>query len=296
VNAHLKKPFVALIAASAVSITLAGCSSDQSTNSSSASSAASKGFGDCEVTDKKSTQTLDSPKKKGVLTVGTVLPATGAYNGDTPDTVVSGYNYCMVAEIASRLGLSGVSIQNLSFDALVAGVDDSFDLASLDISITEAREKVVDFSDPYLDVQTGVLVPADSDWTESSLKSDAKVGVLTGSKQSTWVNDGGGFKKTASQFPSIVDLMASLKAGQIDAVLIDTPIELTEAANSKGTLDVIAQFDDGSPVGMVMPKGSKAKDPVNAVLADMKSDGTLDAIQDKWLWSEIDPTSLPTWK
>ena len=93
------------------------------------------------------------------LTVGTNLPAPGFWNGDDPSSINGGYEYGIAKDIARRLGLTkGVKVENVSFDALVAGQAQGFDIALSQVTITEDRRKVVDFSVPYFSSDQGVLV------------------------------------------------------------------------------------------------------------------------------------------
>ena len=110
-----------------------------------------------------------TPVKAGTLTVETTLPAPGWWNGTTPESIKSGYEYCMAAELANMAGLSSVTVKNVSFDQLVAGHTNDFDLALAEISITPERAKVVDFSKPYFDSNVGVIVKSDADVTEDNI-------------------------------------------------------------------------------------------------------------------------------
>src|SRR5215475_6685947 len=105
-------------------------------------------IGNCELTGKKGEFPL-TPAKAGQLTVEVNLPAPGWWNGNTPDDIKDGYEYCMAANIAHRAGLDKVEAVNVAWDALVAGQTKDFDLALSEISITDERKKVVDFSVPY---------------------------------------------------------------------------------------------------------------------------------------------------
>lgn len=78
----------------------------------------------------------------GQLTVQTNLPGPGFWNGDSPATIKDGFEYCLAANIAHRAGLDKVVVQNVAWDALIAGQTRNFDLALPQITITEARKKV----------------------------------------------------------------------------------------------------------------------------------------------------------
>jgi len=60
-------------------------------------------IGKCELTGEKGSIPL-TPAKAGQLTVEVSLPAPGWWNGDTPETIADGYEYCMAANIAHRAG------------------------------------------------------------------------------------------------------------------------------------------------------------------------------------------------
>src|SRR6478672_1666812 len=159
---HIKRS-LALAAVSALTLTMtAACSSSGGGSGS--------GFGDCKVTSKKNSISL-KPVSSGTLTVETTLPAQGWWNGTTPESIKSGYEYCMAANLANMAGLSSVTVKNVSFDQLVAGRTNTFDIALAEISITPEREKVVDFSKPYYDSNVGVIVKSDSDVTEDNITS-----------------------------------------------------------------------------------------------------------------------------
>src|SRR3954447_13228989 len=140
---HLKRT-LALAATLALTLPLAACESSDS----SSSSGGSADFGDCKVTSKKGSISL-KPVKAGTLTVETTLPAQGWWNGTTPTSIKSGYEYCFAANLANAGGLTSVTVKNVSFDQLVAGRTNDYDIALAEISITPEREKVVDFSVPY---------------------------------------------------------------------------------------------------------------------------------------------------
>ena len=77
-------------------------------------------IGNCELTGQKGQFPL-TPAVPGQLTVEVNLPSPGWWNGDTPDTIKDGYEYCMAANIAYRAGLDKVQVVNVAWDALVAG-------------------------------------------------------------------------------------------------------------------------------------------------------------------------------
>ena len=136
----------------------AACGDDSGSSSSGTGGSGGGNFGDCEITVDKGTLGEVQLTNDGELTVATNLPAPGFWNGDDPDSVNGGFEYCMAADIATSLGLDKVKVVNVSFDALVAGQTAGFDIALSQVTITDERAKVVDFSTPYFSADQGVMV------------------------------------------------------------------------------------------------------------------------------------------
>jgi polar amino acid transport system substrate-binding protein len=106
-------------------------------------------IGNCELSGKKGSIPITNPAKAGEFTVVASLPAPIWWNGDTPETIKDGMEYCFAAEIAWRAGYDKFELVNVGWDPLVTGQVTDFDLAISEISITDERKKVVDFSVPY---------------------------------------------------------------------------------------------------------------------------------------------------
>ena len=157
----LLKRTLGLVSAFAIATALAACGSSNSSGTATDASGTAK-IGNCTLTSKANSISI-TPVKSGTLTVETTLPAQGWWNGTTPDTIKDGYEYCMAAELANMAGLSSVTVKNVSFDQLVAGHTNDFDLALAEISITPERAQVVDFSKPYFDSNIGVLTKKGAD-------------------------------------------------------------------------------------------------------------------------------------
>src|SRR4051795_12575339 len=162
------KRSLGLISAAALAATLAACGSSNSSSTASDTGGGTAKIGDCNITSKAKSISL-TPVKAGTLTVETTLPAPGWWNGTTPQSIKSGYEYCMAAELANMAGLKSVTVKNVSFDQLVAGRTNTFDIALAEISITDERKKVVDFSTPYFDSNIGVLTKKDSGITADNI-------------------------------------------------------------------------------------------------------------------------------
>lgn len=252
-------------------------------------------IGNCEMTGQKG-QFSFTPAKAGQLTVETSLPAPGWWNGDTPESIADGYEYCMAAIIAYRAGLDKIEVVNVAWDPLVAGLTKDFDLALSQISITPDRAKVVDFSVPYFNSDIGVLVKAGTAMDAAGMKK-ARIGVQGGTTGAAFVDNVLKPETAASVFPDTPSMSASLMAGQTDAAMTDTAIVLGIAGESDGRFEVIGQYHTGEVYGAIYPKGNANNAVLDQIIQSMIDDGTLAGLAKKYLaelWGS-DPTAVPVW-
>src|SRR3954468_2783333 len=73
-------------------------------------------IGNCEVMGQKGSIPIEKPAKPGQFTLQVALPAPIWYNGDTPETIQDGMEYCLGAEIAWRAGFDKMELVNTSWD------------------------------------------------------------------------------------------------------------------------------------------------------------------------------------
>lgn len=252
-------------------------------------------IGNCEVTGEKGSIPIANPAKAGQFTVEVSLPAPIWWNGDTPETIKDGMEYCFAAEIAWRAGYDGFELVNVGWDPLVTGQTADFDLAISEISITDERKKVVDFSVPYFSSDIGVLARADAPVDEKTIK-EKTVGVQLATTGATFVADV--LKIPAAQtqvYPDQGDMFTALAAGQIDAAITDTSIVLAEEVKTKGQHLVVGQYKTGESYGAIYPKGSANNATLDKIIQSIIDDGTVSKLADKYLaavWGK-DPAKVP---
>lgn len=291
----IKKILIGVVALT-LTATLVGCSGTSSSTGASESAKSAGQYGDCNVAPRDKSLNF-KPAVDGQLTVAVPLPSPNGYFGDTPETVKGGYMYCMAADIASRVGLPKVVLKNTSFENIVTGRASDYDIAIWNVIITPEREKAVEFSKPYMTVQTAAAVRAGQTMKQEQLK-DAQIGVLVGSFQETLVNEKIKPTKEIRQFQTNEDMFAALAAGQVDVVLQDFTALMPGVNKSKGQFKVVAMLNAGGKPGVVMPKGSPNKPAVDAIVDKWLSGGDLNKIFKKWLNPVLglDPKTLPVWK
>jgi polar amino acid transport system substrate-binding protein len=255
--------------------------------------AAADMIGNCEMTGQKGSFPF-TPAVAGQFTVEVNLPAPGWWNGDTPDSIKDGYEYCMAANIAYRGGLDKVAVTNVAWDALVAGQTRAFDLALSQISITDERKKVVDFSVPYFSSDIGILVKKGLKVDGPTMKG-LRIGVQGATTGADFVANKLKPVPPVKVFPDTPSMFAALAAGQIDAAMTDTAIVLGQASASAGTMEVVGQYSTGETYGAIYPKGSPNGATFDKIIQSMIDDGTLKKLANKYLaaaWG-TDPTTVP---
>ncbi len=250
-------------------------------------------IGNCEVSGEKGSIPIASPAKAGQLTVEVSLPAPIWWNGDTPEAIKDGMEYCMAAEMAWRAGYDKLEVVNVGWDALIAGQTEGFDLAMSQISITEERKKVHDFSVSYFSSDIGVLARTDAPVDEKSIKS-AKVGVQQATTGASFAQGTLGLTDV-QVYPDQGDMFTALRAGQIDAAMTDTSIVLAEQVANGDKVAVVGQYKTGEAYGAIYPKGNANNAVLDKIIQAMIDDGTMAKLGGKYLaaaWGK-DPASIP---
>ncbi|AJC23264.1 ABC transporter substrate-binding protein [Pandoraea pulmonicola] len=258
-----------------------------------ASAVAAPDYGKCEVTGTRGSVKLETVTP-GALSVRPVLPAPGWWNGDSPDTIKDGFEYCMAANMAYRAGLDRVIVVNRSFAQVVAGQAKGFDIALSEITITDERKKVVNFTDPYFSSDQGVLVRTGTKVDKDNIKK-MRLGVKQGTTILPYLTDKVKVVEHPKVYVDTAAMYAALAAGQVDAVLYDTPNVLSIAKKSEGRFEVAGRYDTSEQWGGLVNKDSPNLAAFNKLIAEMKKDGTFDRLATQYLVPSLgaDPAKVP---
>ena len=202
-----------------------------------------------------------------------------------------GWEYDAMDEIAKRLNFK-VEYQNTSWDAMIQAVSDGqYDIGMTGITIKDERKEKVDFSDPYMRsraVHAGARrreplhrrqdLRRLRGWAcRRAAGHDALLhgGLRTCSTATSRT------RASSCSRPSAPTVQA-LKAGDVDVVLTDGTAGKGYVDASDGALKLIGGPLGTEDFGFIFPKGSDLVAPVNAAIAALKADGTLDALNQKW--------------
>jgi polar amino acid transport system substrate-binding protein len=201
-----------------------------------------------------------------------------------------GWEYDAMGEIAKRLNFK-VEYQNTSWDAMIQAVSDKqYQIGMTGITIKEERKEKVDFSDPYMRSEQFMLVRGDeSRFTDSKTFATFTEG-LVGAQAGTTpfytavyeVLDGKEDNPRIKLFETFGATVQALKAGDVDTVLTDGTAGKGYVDASGGKLKLIGGPLGSEDFGFIFPKGSELVAPVNAAIAALKADGTLDTLNKKW--------------
>jgi polar amino acid transport system substrate-binding protein len=231
---------------------------------------------------------LQNPVSQGVLTVGTELPAPPFWIGKDYDSLTGGFEVDLSKEIGKRLGLNTVKFVEMPFSGLVAGQQCPCDINFSQVTITEERDRVVDFTEPYFEANQGIL--ARQGVTVNSL-ADAKNlqwGAQLNTTGATFIEDKIQPAKEARIFDRTVDAFQALNAGQIEAILLDTPIVLGAVEEKQvRNAEVVGQFKTGEQYGAVLNRGSENLETFNQVIRTLKSEGFVDQLFKKYFPEQV---------
>lgn len=201
-----------------------------------------------------------------------------------------GWEYDAVAEIAKRLNMV-VKYQNSSWDAMIPAVSGGqYDMGMTGITIRDDRKEQVDFSEPYMRSEMVMLVRGDESRFADAASFGTNADLLMAAQPGTTpfyvgvyeVLDGNEANPRIKMFETFGAGVEALKAGDVDLVLTDGTAGAGYVAASDGGLKIVGDKLGAEDFGFIFPKGSDLVVPVNAAIAALKADGTIDALNKKW--------------
>ncbi|MFG5383660.1 transporter substrate-binding domain-containing protein [Yoonia sp. R2-816] len=201
-----------------------------------------------------------------------------------------GWEYDAMSEIAKRLNAT-VVYENISWDAMIPAVSEGqYDMGMTGITIREDRAEVVDFSDKYMTSEMVMMVRGDEDRFTDAASFAADDDLLMAAQPGTTpfyvgvydVLDGDEANPRIKLMETFGATVQALRAGDVDLVLTDGTAGNGYVEASDGGLKIIGEKLGTEDFGFIFPKGSDLVAPINAAIADMAADGTIDALNTKW--------------
>lgn len=221
--------------------------------------------------------------RKIIVAVENAYPPFNSIDTTTNQGV--GWDYDVFVEICKRLNCVPVMTEAAwdgIFEATAAG---QYDVVADGVTITAEREKTVAFSDPYMSITQVILVRADETrFTDSktlAAQTDLLVATQLGTTNEIKAVEIVGEARVKS-FDTFDGAVLALLSGDADAVILDQEPALGFMDTNPGKLKILDDKLQGDQLGFVFKQGSDLIAPINAAMAAMKADGTLDSLYAKW--------------
>lgn len=218
--------------------------------------------------------------KEGTLTMATnaQFPPYEYYDGQE----IIGIDADIAKAIADKMGLE-LKIEDMEFDSIITAVSTGkADLGLAGMTVDPDRQKNVDFSDPYATGVQVIIVKEDSTIAKPDDLKGKKIGVqlsTTGDIYAT--NDFG--KDSVVQYNKGSDAVMALTQGQVDAVIIDNEPAKSFVEANKGLKILDTKYATENYAACIAKDNTGLTKAVNKALAELKADGTLQKIVDKYI-------------
>lgn len=274
-----RRSFLAAAAVSVAALALTACGGSASTASSAAASSVAA----------SSEAASTSAAELTTVEAGKLTMATNAtfppYEMTTDAGTIEGIDVDTAQAIAEKLGLE-LQIDDMDFDAALLSVQQGkADIAMAGITVTDERMAVMSFSDSYATGIQSIIVPEGSDIASVDDLAGKKIGTQRGTTGYLYCSDDFGDDAVVA-YDSGLTAVQALNNGQVDAVVIDNEPAKAYVESNPG-LKILDTSYAEEDYAIGMNKGNTALlEAVNAALEELKADGTLQAIVDKYIKAE----------
>lgn len=228
-------------------------------------------------------------QESNVLKVGTNAEfAPFEYVNEEDGTTIEGFDIDLINAIAADQGMT-VEMENMEFDGLIMALENgSIDVAIAGMSVDPKRAKQVDFTETYYDAGLNIAVAIDDDSIAS--EEDLAGKVVTAQQGTTGANKAmelqeAGVVADVKLLANINVCMMALANGEVDAVIMDIPVNNRYVAAHPDEVKIAADIvaEEPEQYAIAVAKGNtKLLEKLDAGLANVKEDGTYDALIDKY--------------
>ena len=291
----MKKVLSVLLAAS-LALGMTACGSTASSEAAS-EPAASESTASSEAASSEAASDATSDTASAEVTTvepGKLIMSTNAafppYEMTAADGSFEGIAVEIAGAIAEKLGLE-LQIDDMDFDAaLLAAQTGKSDMVMAGVTVTEDRQTVMDFSDSYAAGIQVVIVPEDSDIASIDDMTGKMIGVQRGTTGDQYcsasVEDGGFGEENVTRYDNGLTAVQALNNGQVDCVVIDNaPAQEFVAANPGLKILDTEYANEDYAIG-VAKGNTQLLDAINTAIAELKADGTIQSILDKYISAE----------
>jgi polar amino acid transport system substrate-binding protein len=221
--------------------------------------------------------------------------ANGAPWDPTGPPTDQGYEAAVTAAVVEKMGFTPDEVRwvVVPFNNSYKPGPKDFDFYVNQVSYTPARDKAVDFSDSYYDVEQAVVTLKDSEFANATSLADLK-GARLGAQIGTTSYDAIVNAIQPDEDPKVYDrnieAITALKNDQIDGIVVDFPSSLYITAVQVPNGKIVGRLPAGEEyLGYVFEEGNPLRDCVNEALAALHADGTIKQLQDEWINASAPP-------
>lgn len=273
----MKKFLATLLTVSMSMLVLAGCGSNGAGTTPTEPVAVSTNAGSENGTQAATGTTTVTP---GVLTMATnaAFPPYEYYEGSD----IVGIDAEIAGAVAEKLGLT-LKIEDMEFDSIITAVQTGkADIGLAGMTVTEDRLKSINFSDSYATGIQVIIVKEDSTVASAGDLTGKKIGVQLATTGDIYASDEFG-SENVEQYNKGADAVMALLNGKVDAVIIDNEPAKAFVAANKGLKIVEESYAVEDYAACISKNNEALLADVNKALAELKEDGTLDAIVEKYI-------------
>ena len=277
-----RRSFLAAAGLSVAALALTACGGSSSTASSAAaSSVASSAAASSEAASAAADLTTVEAGKLTMATNATFPP----YEMTTDNGTIEGIDVETAQAIADKLGLE-LQVDDMDFDAALLSVQQGkADIAMAGITVTDERKAVMAFSDSYATGIQSIIVPEGSDIASADDLAGKKIGTQRGTTGYLYCSDDFG-EDAVVAYDNGLTAVQALNNGQVDAVVIDNEPAKAYVESNPGLKILDTSYaEEDYAIGM-NKDNTALLDAVNAALEELKADGTLQSIVDKYITAE----------
>jgi polar amino acid transport system substrate-binding protein len=197
----------------------------------------------------------------------------------------AGWDYDAIAHMAELLNFEPV-YETFAWEGMIEAVAaGQFDMAADGITINDERAKQVDFSDGYINIEQRMLVQVGEDRFDDAEGLAADESLTIGSQTGTTNYDTAvelvGEDRVVG-FEQFGFAVQALITGDVDAVIMDETAGQGYVGENADDVELVGDSLSSDELGFIFPIGSDLVCPINQAIADMKADGTMEALGEEY--------------
>lgn len=285
------KKALSLMTAAALVLSLAACGSTASSAASSEAASSETASSDAASSEAASSEAASETETAELSTVepGKLIMSTNAafppYEMTTDSGEFEGIDIETAQAIADKLGLE-LQIDDMDFDAALLAVQQGkSDMVMAGVTVTDERQNVMDFTDSYATGIQSIIVKEDSDIASVDDLAGKKIGTQRGTTGYLYCSDDFGDENVVA-YDDGLTAVQMLNNGQVDCVVIDNAPAKEFIAANPGLKLLDTAYVEESYANGIGKGNTELKDAINTALEELKADGTLQAIVDKYITAE----------